>query len=136
MFNHYTCISEKLKDLKVQLDKSCASQVMDPSSLPSSFEMFFRQPVISQKLLTKSRSQTIFQKFKLNRNLQRIPLKMMYKTSTLRHQFSNERWRGGGGGALNHPPLLFCKSVYCSEKIYKIRSDKLRDLEAPWLKVK
>ena len=38
--------------------------------------------------------------------------------SMLRHQFSNERWRGGGGGGrgrlgtLNHLPLLFCKNVY------------------------
>ena len=32
--------------------------------------------------------------------------------SMLRHRFSNEREEGGGGGgALNHLPLLFCKSV-------------------------
>ena len=36
----------------------------------------------------------------------------------LRHLFSNEWWEGrvggggGGEGALNHLPLLFCKSVY------------------------
>ena len=35
----------------------------------------------------------------------------MYNKSMLRHRFSNERW-GGGGGGLNHLPLLFCKSVY------------------------
>ena len=42
------------------------------------------------------------------------PSKMMYNMSMLRHPFSNERWcvgGGGGGGALNHLPLLFCKSV-------------------------
>ena len=33
--------------------------------------------------------------------------------SMLPHWFSNERSGGGGeGGALNHLPLLFCKSVY------------------------
>ena len=32
---------------------------------------------------------------------------MMYNMSMLRHRFSNER-----EGALNHLPLLFCKSVY------------------------
>ena len=55
-----------------------------------------------------SRNQNIFRKFKLNGNLQRIPFKMMYSVSMLHHQFSNERW-GGGGGGLNHIPLLFCK---------------------------
>ena len=60
----------------------------------------------------KSRNQNIFEKFKLNRNLQRIPFKMMYNISMLRHRFSNERWGGGGGGALNHLPLLFCKSMF------------------------
>ena len=35
---------------------------------------------------------------------------MMYNMSMLRHWSSNER---RGGGALNHLPLLFCKSVYC-----------------------
>ena len=29
--------------------------------------------------------------------------------SMLRHRFSNERWGGGGGGTLNHLPLLFGK---------------------------
>ena len=56
-------------------------------------------------------NQNIFEKFQLNRNLQTIPFKIMYNMSMLRHRFSNERW-GGGGGALNHLPLLFCKSVY------------------------
>ena len=79
---------------------------------------FFEQPfwslcgVISRKLLIKSRNQNIFQKFKLNQNLRRIPFKMMYSISMLRHRFSNERWGGGGGDALSHLPLLFCKSVY------------------------
>ena len=30
MFSHNTCISEKLKDLKAQLDRSCTFRVMDP----------------------------------------------------------------------------------------------------------
>ena len=50
--------------------------------------------VISQKLLIKSRNQNILEKFKLNRNLQRIPFKMMYNMSMLRHRFLNE-WGGG-----------------------------------------
>ena len=33
---------------------------------------------------------------------------MMCNMSMLRHRFSNERW----AAALNHLPLLFCKSVY------------------------
>ena len=49
--------------------------------------------VISQKLLIKSRDQNIFQKFELNRNLQRIPFKMMYNVSMLRHRIN-----GGDGG--------------------------------------
>ena len=38
----------------------------------------------------------------------------MYNMSMLRHRLSNEWYGGGGGGrgALNHLPLLFCKSVY------------------------
>ena len=39
-----------------------------------------------------------------------IPLSWINR-SMLRHLFSNERW-GGGGGALNHLTLLFCKSAY------------------------
>ena len=62
-----------------------------------------------ENLLLKSRNQNIFEKFKLNRSLQTIPFKMMYNMPMLRHRFSNE-W--GGGGALHHRPLLFCKSVY------------------------
>ena len=62
-----------------------------------------------ENLLIKSRNQNIFKKFKLNRNLQTIPFKMVYNMSMLRYRFSNERWGGGGGGTL---PLLFCKSVY------------------------
>ena len=33
VFSHNTCISEKLKDLNAQLNKSCTFRVMDPSSL-------------------------------------------------------------------------------------------------------
>ena len=64
---------------------------------------FFRTPtlapfgVISLNLLIRSRNQNIFEKFKLNRNLQTIPFEMMYNMSMLRHRFSNERWGGGGG---------------------------------------
>ena len=45
--------------------------------------------------------------------------------SMLRHRFSNERWGGGGGGVLNHFPLLFCKSV-CT---YKEKSENGEKME-------
>ena len=61
-----------------------------------------KRGVTSRKLLIKSRNQNIFEKLKLDRNLQRIPFKMMYNMSVLRHRFSNKRWGGGGGGA--EPP--------------------------------
>ena len=41
--------------------------------------------------LIKSLNQNIFEKFKLNRNLQMIPFKMMYDMSMLRYRFSNEQ---------------------------------------------
>ena len=47
-----------------------------------------------ENLLIKPRHQNIFEKFKLNRNLQTIPFQM----SMSRHRFSNERLEGGGGG--------------------------------------
>ena len=64
--------------------------------------------------------------------------------SMLRHRFSNER--GGGGGALNHLPLLFCKSVYynilvqCISQFQALPSSqttpgkifKNRQILAPW----
>ena len=55
--------------------------------------------VISRKLLIKSRNQNIFEKFKLNQNLQMILFNIMYNMSMLRHRFSNEQWGGG------HPEL-------------------------------
>ena len=84
---------------------------------------------ISRKSLVKSPNQNISEKFKLNRNLRRIPFKMMYNMSMLHHPFSNERWwvgggggGGGGRGALNHLPLLFCRSEACQSciKIFHI----------------
>ena len=47
----------------------------------------------------------IFQKFELNRNLQRIPFKMMYNMSMLRMVVVVVV-------GVNHLPLLFRKSVY------------------------
>ena len=67
-----------------------------------------------RKMLIKSGNHNIFEKFKLNRNPRRISFKIMY-LSMLRHWFSNERC-GGGGGALNHLALLFCKKV-CNSTI-------------------
>ena len=58
------------------------------------------------KIAQKTLNQNIFQKFKLNWNLQRIPFKIMYNMSMLRHWISNEWW-----GRLEPLPLLFCKSV-------------------------
>ena len=48
-----------------------------------------------ENLLIMSQNRNIFQNFKLNRILQRIPFKMMYNISMLRHRFSNERWGEG-----------------------------------------
>ena len=49
-----------------------------------------------------------FQKFELDRNLQRISFIMMYNMSMLRHRFSNEWWWWGevGGGGSEPPPSL------------------------------
>ena len=57
----------------------------------------------------------------------------MYNMSVLRDRFSNEWcvcvcvWGGGGGGgesALNHLPLLFCKSVICLDATHGFVSPK------------
>ena len=61
---------------------------------PEPFGESFRE-----NLLIKSRNQNIFEKFKLNRDLQIIPFKIMYNMFMLRHWFSNERW-----GAAPEPP--------------------------------
>ena len=62
---------------------------------------FFRAPTpepfgesLRESLLIKSRNQNIFEKFKLDRDLQTIPFRIMYNMSMLRHRFSNERWGG------------------------------------------
>ena len=77
-----------------------------------------------------------FGQFRLNRNLQRIPFKMMYNMFMLRHRFSNELW---GEGALNHL-LLFCKSVRIYIVIDKTRQSKFlinvktrREFTPDWL---
>ena len=64
---------------------------------------FFRTPTpepfgesFLENLLIKSRNQNMFEKFKLNWDLQTIPFRIMYNMSMLRHQFSNERCGGGG----------------------------------------
>ena len=56
-----------------------------------------------KNLLMKSRNQNIFEKFKLNRNCQMIPLKIIYNMSMLRRRFSNEQW---GAGASEPPSTL------------------------------
>ena len=47
------------------------------------------------KIAHKIAKSNIFEKFKLIRNLQRFPFKMMYNVSMLCYRFSNERWGGG-----------------------------------------
>ena len=44
-----------------------------------------------ENLLKNSRYQNIFKNFKINRNLQIIPFKIMYNMSMLRHLSSNEQ---------------------------------------------
>ena len=44
-----------------------------------------------ENLLMKSQNQNTFEKFKLNRNCQMIPFKMMYNMSMSRRRFSNEQ---------------------------------------------
>ena len=68
--------------------------------------------------LIKSRNQNIFEKFKLNRNLQTIPFKMIYNLSILRHRFSNERW----GEAPLTTFLSYSVKVYITYKIQQRRS--------------
>ena len=58
--------------------------------LSSKFPRITLNELISRNSLVKLRNQNIFKKFKLNRNLRKIPLKMMYNMSMLRHRFSNE----------------------------------------------
>ena len=58
------------------------------------------------KIAHKVAKSNIFEKFKLDRNLQRILFKMMYNMSMLRHRFSNGRWGGGGGGGAEPPSSL------------------------------
>ena len=71
---------------------------------------FFRTAILEPlqshfaKIGHKVAKSNIFQKFKINRNLQRIPFTMMYNTSMLRHRFSNEPLRGGGGGGKSPEP--------------------------------
>ena len=67
------------------------------------------------KIARKNHEIKIFlNNFYLNRNLQRIPFKVMYNMSMLCHRSSNKQWGGGGGGegTLNHLPLLFYKNLY------------------------
>ena len=64
---------------------------------------------------------------------------MTYNMSMLLHLFSNELWGGGGGGggggrggAMNHIPLLFCKSVswHFVLKLFLILQNRTRALWA------
>ena len=64
-----------------------------------------------ENLLIKSQKQNIFEKFKPNRNRQTILFNMMYNMSMLRQHFSNEQWRGGGGGAPSTTFLSYSVTV-------------------------
>ena len=72
----------------------------------SKFPKMSQNGPISRKSLLKSRNKNILEKFKLNRNLRRIPFKMMWNMSMLRNRFSNERWRGA--------PLSSLKAYFLS----------------------
>ena len=95
----------KHKQIRPNLLKKLPGKRLQSGAIEESFR---------ENLLIKSRNQNIYEKFKLNRNLQTIPFEMMYNMSMLRHRFSNERLGGGGGGGegLNHLPLSVCKSVH------------------------
>ena len=55
--------------------------------LSSKFPKMGLNGPIWRKPHVKSRNQNIFEKFKVNRNIRRIPFKMMYNMSMLRHRF-------------------------------------------------
>ena len=83
---------------------------------------FFRTPTpkplgesFRENLLIKSGNQNIFEKFKLNRDLQTIPLRIIYNMSMLRHRFSNERW--GGGGTLISYSIKVCTKILIDQSI-------------------
>ena len=86
------------------------------------FLNFFGHPLRScwesfhENLLIKLRNQYIFEKFKLNRNLQTITFKLCIICLCYVIGSQNERW---GGSALNHLPLLFCKSMCYIESLIK-----------------
>ena len=50
------------------------------------------------KIAHKVANSKTFSKISIISESQKIPFKMMHNMSMLRHQFSNEQWRGGGGG--------------------------------------
>ena len=76
---------------------------------------FFRTAILEPTIAELSREncsssreiKIVFEKLKSNRNLHRIPFKMMHNMSMLRHKMN---WMNGG--ALNHLPLFFCKRMY------------------------
>ena len=74
------------------------------------------------KIAHKVAKSKYFQKFKLNRNLQKILFKMMYNMSMLRHWFSNERW--GGGAELT----FLSYSVKVCTHFFSIRNSFVRNL--------
>ena len=88
---------------------------------------FFGHPLRShwesfRDLLIISRNQHIFEKFKLNQNLQTIPFKMMYNMSMLRHRFSDERG-GGGDGEVPWTTFLSYSVKVCTYSNHSAKTD-------------
>ena len=85
---------------------------------------FFRTPTpepfgesFRENLLINLRNQNIFEKFKINRNLQRISFKMMCNMSMLRrlcYVIGSQMNGGGGGGGRPEPPssLILQKCLF------------------------
>ena len=84
----------------------CALKLCIICSYFKSLNFFAIGEPFRENLLIKSRNQDIFEKFKLNRNLQTIPFKMMYNMFMLGHRFSNERCGGGGRPEPPSSPIL------------------------------
>ena len=62
----------------------------------------------------KSQNQNIFEKFKLNQNLQRIPFKMIYNMSVTSLVLNELGWGGGGGGGLPRTTFLSYSVKVCN----------------------
>ena len=93
---------------------------MTPQSLqngcPKKFKLLIYEHIIYS---FEARNLDTHSEAKLNRNLQSISFKMMYNDLCYVIGSQMNGGRGGGGGALNHLPLLFCKSMYIVSTGYR-----------------